>query len=344
MIRRATKQDASGIAKVHVDTWKTTYKGIVPDDYLSSLSYDKREQMWKEIITQPEGNSHVWVLTDADERVIGFSSGGKNRDASLPFDGEIYAIYLQQEEHKRGQGKKLFLESLEQLYRDGFYQMILWVLEENPTKQFYEVMGGRPVAEKWEEIGGKQLKEIAYGWHDIFATLNKLKAGFRHPCIKHFSELQEPNNASKTEMFGRNTHIGRFFDFKRLGIHYCVLLPGQRTSLPHAEKTEDEYVLVIKGNPDTWIDGNLYILQPGDNVGFNAGTGICHTFMNNTGEDVHLCVVGDRTRTDNQYFYPLHQVKNKEVESDYWADHPKRPLGSHDGTPNEFLRTESDNR
>jgi GNAT superfamily N-acetyltransferase len=181
MLRRATKNDALGIAKVHVDTWKSTYKGIIADEYLAQLTYGKREQMWNEILSQPESFSHVWVVTNGNDEVIGFSSGGKCRDKSLPFDGEIYAIYLMQGSQKRGFGKQLFLESLEQLYRDGFCQMALWVLEDNPTRYFYEAMGGKSIAEKWEEIGGKKLKEIGYGWEDIYATLSHIKKDFRSP-------------------------------------------------------------------------------------------------------------------------------------------------------------------
>lgn len=336
MLRRAHKSDAPAIAKVHVDTWKSTYKGIVPDEYLSKLCYDKREQMWKETLSQPERNSHVWVVTDADEKVIGFSSGGKNRDTLLPFDGEVYAIYLQQAEQKKGQGIKLFLESLEQLYRDGFYRMVLWVLEDNPTRQFYEAMGGRPVAEKWEEIGGKRLKEIAYGWDDIFATLKNKVLGFRHPNIKHYSALQEKDVSryqGSDELLSIGAPFARHLGLTHLGIHHELLLPGRRTSWPHAEQDEDEFVYVIDGNPDVWLDGHLYRLNPGDGIAFPSGTGLAHTCMNNTLRDVRLLVVGEATKKTNKIFYPLHPKRNEELGDAFWNHHPTRLLGNHDGLP-----------
>jgi hypothetical protein len=42
VIREAAPADAPGIARVHVDTWRTTYQGIVPDQFLARLSYEAR--------------------------------------------------------------------------------------------------------------------------------------------------------------------------------------------------------------------------------------------------------------------------------------------------------------
>lgn len=46
-IRRAVLADAKGIAKVQVDSWQTTYQGIVPAEFLAGMSYEDREQKWK---------------------------------------------------------------------------------------------------------------------------------------------------------------------------------------------------------------------------------------------------------------------------------------------------------
>jgi uncharacterized cupin superfamily protein len=45
-----------------------------------------------------------------------------------------------------------------------------------------------------------------------------------------------------------------------------------------------------------WIDGQLHRLGPGDAVGLPAGTGICHTMLNNSAEEVRLLVVGERPK------------------------------------------------
>ncbi|MBL9047927.1 MAG: cupin domain-containing protein [Tabrizicola sp.] len=100
----------------------------------------------------------------------------------------------------------------------------------------------------------------------------------------------------RTEQMGRDADFGRHFNFGNLGIHHVRLAPGRRSSLPHAESAEDEFVFVLEGTPDVWLDGNLYRLSPGEAVGFKAGTGLAHSFLNNTDHDVRLIVVGDRPK------------------------------------------------
>ncbi|GIB13466.1 Hemolysin [Vibrio cholerae] len=115
----------------------------------------------------------------------------------------------------------------------------------------------------------------------------------RHPCIKHWSELQEKEPryySGSQEPLSIGCALGHYFGFARIGIHHEIVEPGHRTSWPHAEKTEDEFVHVLEGTPDVWLDGVLYRLQPGDSVGFKAGDGLAHTFINNTDRSSACCV------------------------------------------------------
>ena len=50
-IRTARIEDSPGIARVHVDSWRTTYRGIVPQDVLENLSYQQRQEIWQERLT-----------------------------------------------------------------------------------------------------------------------------------------------------------------------------------------------------------------------------------------------------------------------------------------------------
>ena len=62
---------------------------------------------------------------------------------------------------------------------------------------------------------------------------------------------------------------------------------------------------MLEGYPEVWINGYLWKLEPGDSVGFPAGTGICHTFLNNTEQEVRLLVVGEANKKYNRIYYPL---------------------------------------
>lgn len=160
----------------------------------------------------------------------------------------------------------------------------------------------------------------------------------RPACIKHYSEIQDADDAhypGSSELLSIGSPFGKHFGFQRLGIHHELLLPGRRTSWPHAESSEEEFAYVIEGHPDAWIDGHLYQLKPGDGVGFPAGTGISHTFINNTREPVRLLVVGERSKPENKCYYPMHPDRNAEIaKKDFlWKDVPKPELGPHDGLP-----------
>ena len=128
-------------------------------------------------------------------------------------------------------------------------------------------------------------------------------------------------------------HFPNGLELMRIGVHHERLPPGRRVSWPHAEADEEEFVYVIEGTPDVWVDGHLKRLKPGDGVGFPAGTGIAHTFLNNSESDVRLLVVGEASRERSRIDYPLHPKRNAEIGERHWKDKPERELGPHSGLP-----------
>lgn len=156
----------------------------------------------------------------------------------------------------------------------------------------------------------------------------------RPDFIAHYTDrLAELTDAQHSNRGGRRSSLGAQQGLTRIGIHYDIVPPGNRTSRPHAESAEEEFVFVLKGRPDAWIDGELHPLVEGDAVAFPAGTGIAHSFLNNSGEDVHLVVVGEHERPGNKLYYPLNPDRMKLFArlGRAWDNAPKRPLGPHDG-------------
>jgi len=162
-IRFAIPEDARGIAKVHVDVWRSRYKGIVPGDFLDNLSYEKRESNWKKILEKQDRDSMDFVATDEIGQIVGFSTVGPGRDKDIEFDGELWAIYLEDRFQGQGIGRDLFLASANWLKQKGYNSMYVWVLTENPTVNFYKKMGGKLISKKQIEIG-KMLDEVSLGW------------------------------------------------------------------------------------------------------------------------------------------------------------------------------------
>ncbi len=158
---------------------------------------------------------------------------------------------------------------------------------------------------------------------------------------KDILERDENNNyPGSDEKHSVSARFGRKARFSRIGVHFEVLKPGRRTSWPHAERDEEEFVYVIAGEVDAWIDGHIHKMTEGDLVGFPSGTAITHAIINNSGKDAHLLVGGESSKVYNQYFYPYHPKQNEAVGKAYWHDHPKVKLGAHDGMP-DALRTKT---
>lgn len=158
----------------------------------------------------------------------------------------------------------------------------------------------------------------------------------RHPAIVHFSEIEDAEPwiyPGHDEPMSLGANYRKHFGFHKIGIHYERLMPGRRTSFPHAESDEEEFVYVIAGTPDVWLDGHLHRLAPGDAVGFPAGTGLCHTFINNTDVEVNLLVVGEASKPDTRVVYPIDPHRKEHVGDTWWDDAPVRELGGHDGLP-----------
>lgn len=162
-VRKAKIEDAAGIARVHVDSWRSTYKGVVPEDFLASLSYSAREQLWQKLI--PTGGVFV---AEQNGEIIGFASAGKERSEDyLHFGGEVSAIYLLEHAQKLGVGKKLMQAATRYLVQQGFKSMLVIVLKDNDAVDFYKALGAQQVDELHIEIGGKPLDELVLGWRSI---------------------------------------------------------------------------------------------------------------------------------------------------------------------------------
>jgi uncharacterized cupin superfamily protein len=157
--------------------------------------------------------------------------------------------------------------------------------------------------------------------------------------VAHYTTLEGadidtyPNDPEK---LGIGAPFSPHFNLMRLGVHHERLPPGRRVSWPHAEADEEEFIYVIEGTPDLWLDGHTRRLKEGDGVGFPAGTGIAHTFINNTNNDVRLLVVGEANRQRSRLHYPMHPKRNAEIGERHWNVLPERVLGPHDGKPDQY--------
>jgi ribosomal protein S18 acetylase RimI-like enzyme len=166
-IRRATIEDATSISRVQAESWRTTYRTIVPDAYLDAMDVVAGAERWAEAIRGAQANL---LVAEDSCGIFGFAAGGKLREAIDGYDGELYAIYLLREQQKQSAGRLLVEEIVKELRAAQLSSMIVWVLAQNPAVEFYKRLGAVPVSEKMIEIGGRPLHDLALGWPDLSAS------------------------------------------------------------------------------------------------------------------------------------------------------------------------------
>ncbi|SDJ89538.1 GNAT family N-acetyltransferase [Sediminibacillus albus] len=175
-IRKADLTDAEKIANVHVNSWKTTYSELINEKDMSNITYENRKALWETILKMPQtGQPALVVEKEADGEIIGFVSGGKERTKRFGYDGEIYAIYLLPSYQRQGIGSKMLAAFTEEMVREGYQSMLVWVLTRNPSSNFYAKHGARQIDKEETTIGEGTYQESAYGWKSIEELAEKLR-------------------------------------------------------------------------------------------------------------------------------------------------------------------------
>jgi ribosomal protein S18 acetylase RimI-like enzyme len=174
-IREAKLEDAAAIAFVHVDSWQTTYRDLLPNDYIEKRSYEKRHNNWKKRLshnTKAQTNYFIYVAENSLGDIVGFVDGGLVRGDST-YQGEIYALYILEAYQRKGIGRSLIKAIALRLSQSGLTSIMVWVLAGNSAVQFYQALDCQRIGQKQIKISGIEFTEIAYGWNDIQVLLTE---------------------------------------------------------------------------------------------------------------------------------------------------------------------------
>ncbi len=173
-VRRARLADAPGIAAVHVATWRSAYAGILPEEVLTSLSVSRLTRYYEHNIRLGLA-MHVAASYGrrGEPPVLGFCSSNRQPGGAGGLgDGEIETLYVLDDYQNRGLGGQLLRAAAKHLGQMGCRSVFAWVLRENPSRYFYERMGGKCVAEGVTMVGGENFAQSAYVWAPIETLLD----------------------------------------------------------------------------------------------------------------------------------------------------------------------------
>lgn len=175
-LRTARPADAVAIGAVHVAAWRNTYPGILPDGYLARLSV-ARQAAYYEAAIRGQGGVYVAVASGADlppgntPRIVGFTTAGRARGGVIGGrrlgEGEVETLYVLDDWRERGIGRRLMRAAAEHLAEAGCRSLYLWVLRDNPSRWFYQRLGGTQAAEAPIKVAGQSLTQTAFVWDPI---------------------------------------------------------------------------------------------------------------------------------------------------------------------------------
>ncbi|WVE34084.1 GNAT family N-acetyltransferase [Priestia megaterium] len=160
-IIKATSSHIPSVARLYVESWRITYKELVPDAYLNNLSYKQSAEKWSLFLTDP---SH-FILLAIDERgeIVGFSAGKPHLSSA-----EIYALYVCKEVQSQGIGHLLFSHSVKEFADQQYTSMIIWAMKKNKkATQFYKRLGGKKILNRTSQFGETKVEDEAYGWERL---------------------------------------------------------------------------------------------------------------------------------------------------------------------------------
>ena len=167
VVRPARLADGAGIGRVQSASWQSTYAGLLPDSVLLRMTPERQARLWRRYLGDHRSPMGAVYVAEGPHGVVGFGSCGAEQTGTLDFTGEVYTLYVDDALHGRGLGRRLLRAMFARLRRDGRNSVVIWVLEGNPARFFYEAMGGIQVAERRSRQWGVDVGERAYGWYDL---------------------------------------------------------------------------------------------------------------------------------------------------------------------------------
>jgi GNAT superfamily N-acetyltransferase len=166
-LRQAVTSDAGTLAALHSESWRSSYRGILSDDYLDGAIFDERTTYWQESLNAPEPERRYILIAEQAGEVLAFVS--VYLDEEPKYGALLHNLHVRPHLKGQGLGKLLMNEAAEWTLAQNINQMHLWVFEaNNEARRFYEALGGKTVEEKLTSVAGNVERNVLrYFWDDL---------------------------------------------------------------------------------------------------------------------------------------------------------------------------------
>lgn len=128
LIRQATLTDVADISRVHIDSWRKSYKSFMGETILQQLNEHQRMRFWQQIIADGKGKI---ILAIENSELLGFCHFSDARDADVDKAGEIIALYIAPHFYRQGLGSTLVQRAQKELAAKGHTMATIWSLQDN---------------------------------------------------------------------------------------------------------------------------------------------------------------------------------------------------------------------
>ncbi|MBB2479059.1 GNAT family N-acetyltransferase [Bacillus sp. APMAM] len=164
-IRIGTIEDIKGLARVHYESWKTTYSGIFSEETLTNRTYEKVLSNWRPRLENRNEKYQCFLAETEEGEIVAFAECGVERTNNFQIEGELYTLYILESFQRKGIGTLLFKKVIEHLSNHNIHSVMAWVIKDNESRKFYERHGGEVIGEQL--IGDTGILEVAYAWKNL---------------------------------------------------------------------------------------------------------------------------------------------------------------------------------
>lgn len=170
-IREATSSDLDTIARLHTDSWRLTYRGMLSDAYLDGDLLAERTALWQQRFELPQANQRI-VLAEIDGTVVGLACAFGDHDEHW---GTLLENLHVAPGHKgSGIGAQLVKHIAQWSSQSCAARALhLWVLGPNTAAQgFYQRLGASAVEQlECDGPDGNRVSELRFAWPDLRTLL-----------------------------------------------------------------------------------------------------------------------------------------------------------------------------